>query len=692
MTPSEALMTCSLPARAPSRGPARGVYAQQGWLRLVCESRVWPDFRRLAVYASLYKTHPKLHVLGRFPLPRMRLQLVFVPLVAAFVGLRPNPLVLRGGCLADCHGNGACVDGVCRCEASWRGDDCGTSVCPALCHGQGRCESGSCLCIEGFTGAACESGAATGCPEHCSGHGWCIRRSSLSPPVAGVSSSSQCSCRPGWRGAACDVDTCPSHCSGHGTCLSGNCSCTEGWQGDACHHRRTEARYARVPLLRAMLNQSATFLAAPGNSIEPAAATAAAAAVAQQHLALERALARQRERESENARPTCPHAFNCSGRGDCLFGECHCRSGFSGKRCEVVATTCPGHCNGRGLCDAESGCQCALGYAGEDCGRSACAPLGDASFGGCFGRGKCVCEPATHSCSCQCQNYFLAPYCERSTCPDQCGGAAHGRCVGGACVCEQRWSGRSCAVEICPNGCSAPYGACVAGECVCSEGWTGPGCENSSCPSADGRVCAGHGACDRGKCVCADEWTAHDCSLQRDSNESHLLCANTNCGGPDHGICTNGDEGPCTCKPGWKGGNCTDFLCPSNCNSNGFCTDAGCVCYDHFKGEDCEVAVCLNDCSGHGVCLSEGGVPYCKCEVGRGSADCSSASNPKRAITADVESPAFEDGKPKDKADCEGGNVPGAIMLSQGAAARPSGVEGKRKLRRLSGRTPPTIS
>ena len=637
--------------------------------------------------------------------------LLLVPLAAGFVGSRPSPLVARGGCPADCHGNGVCINGVCRCDASWRGDDCGTSACPALCHGRGRCDFGSCVCEAGFTGIACESGASDGCPEHCSGHGWCIERSAIRVERAGVSSRSQCSCRPGWRGAACDVDTCPSHCSGHGTCVSGNCSCTEGWQGDACDVR-TKAD-VRVPLLRAMLNHSAAFRAAREGSVEADAAAAAAAAVAQQHLALERALLRQREREeNENARLRCPHAFNCSGRGDCLFGECHCRSGFSGSSCQIVDVSCPGKCSGHGRCDPVRGCQCALGYAGEDCGRSACALETDASFGGCNGQGKCVCDVASHTCSCRCQNHFLPPYCEHSTCPDQCGGAAHGRCVGGACVCEQRWSGRSCAVEICPSGCSAPYGACIAGVCVCSEGWTGPGCANSSCPMASevvpsgsvsppARTCAGHGACDRGKCVCSSEWTSHDCSLRVDSPESHLLCANTFCGGPEHGTCKYGDYPPCECKPGWKGTNCTDFLCPGNCSSNGFCTDAGCVCYDHFRGPECEEPVCPNDnrgqaCSGKGVCLSKGGVPYCKCEVGWGNPQCSAPTNPTRATTADVESPGFENGKPRPKANCED-NVPGAIMLSQGVAAgcpvvAPSGKEGARGLRRLSGRTPPSIS
>ena len=36
----------------------------------------------------------------------------------------------------------------------------------------------------------------------------------------------------------------------------------------------------------------------------------------------------------------------------------------------------------------ESVCKCALGYAGDDCGRSACADNTDTSPGGCHGRGS----------------------------------------------------------------------------------------------------------------------------------------------------------------------------------------------------------------------------------------------------------------------------------------------------------------
>ena len=106
---------------------------------------------------------------------------------------------------------------------------------------------------------------------------------------------------------------------------------------------------------------------------------------------------------------------------------------------------------------------------------------------------------------------------------------------------------------------------------------------------------------------------------------------------------------------------CTESLCPSNCNGHGFCTDAGCVCYDGWKGEECETPICPHDCTGHGVCEAGG----CKCDVGRSGDDCSKAANPVREVTADVEAPDFEDGRPK--ADCEG-KPQGAMMLSQSAA------------------------
>ena len=626
------------------------------------------------------------------------------PLLSCLLGFQGQPLVARsaslieavagGGCAADCNGHGVCLGGVCHCEPSWRGEDCGTSVCPSLCHGRGRCEYGVCICSDGFTGAACEAGASPSCPEHCSGHGWCIPSVHVDTNGTAIPGAaarrSQCSCRPGWRGAACDVDTCPRHCSRHGRCDVGVCKCSAGWHGPACD---TWAPFVAgdvsVPApARSASSMHATSLLAgtaptPADTAGGGVSEAAAASLA--HAAELR----------PDWKPTCPHDFNCSGRGDCLFGACHCRSGFAGQNCEIVNASCPGNCNSRGRCDHATGiCHCALGYGAEDCGRSACAEPGDFTVGGCHGHGQCECDPAHGTCACVCQSNFLPPTCELSTCPDQCTSPTHGHCVLGTCVCEQRWHGRSCATELCPHGCSAPYGACVAGRCVCEPGWTGAGCENSSCPSPLGRVCAGHGACVAGHCVCAEGWTAPDCSLRKDSNESHLLCSETICGGPKHGICVNGDYGPCACKPGWTGLNCTDSLCPGSCSGHGFCTDAGCVCYEHYAGDECEIDVCPKNCSGRGIC--EAG--RCQCEVGRRGVDCSLASNAQRALTADIDAPPVEQplGGGEGGGSGEGGGrtlggsgggrqhglVGGAVMLAQRGSA----------IRRLSSREPPALS
>ena len=61
-----------------------------------------------------------------------------------------------------------------------------------------------------------------GCPEHCSGNGYC-------------DSGTVCKCYPGWEGRDCAAAICSKGCSGHGTCDANNtCRCDEGWSGYDC--------------------------------------------------------------------------------------------------------------------------------------------------------------------------------------------------------------------------------------------------------------------------------------------------------------------------------------------------------------------------------------------------------------------------------------------------------------------------
>ncbi|XP_047624215.1 tenascin isoform X7 [Phacochoerus africanus] len=80
----------------------------------------------------------------------------------------------------------------------------------------------------------------------------------------------------------------------------------------------------------------------------------------------------------------------------------------------------------------------------------------------------------------------------------------------------------------------------------------------------------------------------------------------------------------CVCEPGWKGPNCSEPECPSNCHLRGQCVDGQCVCNEGFTGEDCSQLACPSDCNDQGKCVN--GV--CVCFEGYSGVDCSRESCP----------------------------------------------------------------
>ncbi|XP_064234646.1 tenascin isoform X7 [Aotus nancymaae] len=75
----------------------------------------------------------------------------------------------------------------------------------------------------------------------------------------------------------------------------------------------------------------------------------------------------------------------------------------------------------------------------------------------------------------------------------------------------------------------------------------------------------------------------------------------------------------CVCESGWKGPNCSEPECPSNCHLRGQCIDGQCICDEGFTGEDCSQLACPSDCNDQGRCVN--GV--CICFEGYSGADCS---------------------------------------------------------------------
>uniref|UniRef100_A0A8C9WT91 Integrin beta n=1 Tax=Scleropages formosus TaxID=113540 RepID=A0A8C9WT91_SCLFO len=127
--------------------------------------------------------------------------------------------------------------------------------------------------------------------------------------------------------------------------------------------------------------------------------------------------------EQDNCSPE-PGAPICSGRGECVCGQCSCHSRdygkIYGKYCQCDDVSCPLYqgrlCAGNGVCDCGR-CSCKPGWTGDNCNCSTLAESCMSSLGLlCSGRGQCVCG----TCDCT-QPGAYGNTCERCpTCPDAC--------------------------------------------------------------------------------------------------------------------------------------------------------------------------------------------------------------------------------------------------------------------------------
>ncbi|XP_070197746.1 teneurin-m-like isoform X2 [Littorina saxatilis] len=194
----------------------------------------------------------------------------------------------------------------------------------------------------------------------------------------------------------------------------------------------------------------------------------------------------------------CPS--NCSGRGECVGGQCECWEGFHGKFCSL--DQCPEVCNGQGEL-VEGRCRCYKGFKGADCSlrEHMCA------VPNCNGNGHCI------NGQCVCFQGFQGPDCGIEVCRLEC---VHGHCRSQRCVCDKGWTGALCDQLQCDHRCHT-HGFCSNGSCVCDKGWNGKHCTINGCPNE----CSAHGECQRYKdtwqCDCRDGWKGEDCNLARET-------------------------------------------------------------------------------------------------------------------------------------------------------------------------------
>uniref|UniRef100_A0A669FA26 Integrin beta n=1 Tax=Oreochromis niloticus TaxID=8128 RepID=A0A669FA26_ORENI len=117
-----------------------------------------------------------------------------------------------------------------------------------------------------------------------------------------------------------------------------------------------------------------------------------------------------------------PQSAICSGRGDCVCGQCVCHSSdfgkVWGKLCECDDFNCLRYkgelCSGHGVCNCGF-CQCAPDWQGENCNCSRRTDTCMSSVGLlCSGRGQCVCG----ACECTQPGAYGATCDKCPTCPD----------------------------------------------------------------------------------------------------------------------------------------------------------------------------------------------------------------------------------------------------------------------------------
>ncbi|GMI47773.1 hypothetical protein TrCOL_g5854 [Triparma columacea] len=197
---------------------------------------------------------------------------------------------------------------------------------------------------------------------------------------------------------------------------------------------------------------------------------------------------------------TCQHVCDCVNADGCasLTGDCHCRYGWTGEKCDVL---CPGEtstCDGNGACylgdEGNGECVCFGGFWGEECG-GVCPGVGGKV---CGGRGECEKDDGL----CDCRQGYYGPQCEL-----ECPGGGSNSCSGNGVCCTGLGSSKE----------FSPCDDTPIGNCACEAGWRGSACSERYCFQG----CFGNGVCgDGGICACEEGWGGEFCNVESGTDPS----------------------------------------------------------------------------------------------------------------------------------------------------------------------------